>query len=230
MWGQQFSCCLQRGSVASLCARSRGEPSSAHCEQRLSERLTPCPCDPVCAYVLNGFFTRCRRKRVAGLRRLRAEVVARPPASSGESPHAHTKTEKKTPRISACAPTRSAASRDGMAGWAGEGGGRFGERREYEAPTLPSTPRQHGMARHHKRQPRSGSAPSKNRLVTTPASRETARHHTSQTRNGTPPHTSAEKPHRQPQNTCLVKMRIAGQTMHTVKVYTHGYSFPHCGH
>ena len=35
--------------VTSLCARSRGEPSSAHCEQRLSERLTPCPCDPVCA-------------------------------------------------------------------------------------------------------------------------------------------------------------------------------------
>ena len=104
-----------------------------------------------------------------------------------------------------------------MAGWAGESGGRFGERREYEAPTLPSTPRQHGMARHHKRQPRSGSGPSKNRLVTTPASRETARHHTSQTRNGTPPHTSAEKPHRQPQNTCLVKMRMAGQTMHTVE-------------
>ena len=37
------------GGVTSLCARSRGEPSSAHCEQRLSERLTPCPCDPVCA-------------------------------------------------------------------------------------------------------------------------------------------------------------------------------------
>ena len=35
--------------VSSLCARSRGEPSSARCEQRLSERLTPCPCDPVCA-------------------------------------------------------------------------------------------------------------------------------------------------------------------------------------
>ena len=31
-----------------------------------------------------------------------------------------------------------------------DGGGRFGERREYEAPTLPSTPRQHGAARHHK--------------------------------------------------------------------------------
>ena len=60
-------------------------------------------------------------------------------------------------RISARAPTRSAASRAGMAGWAGEGGGRFGERREYEAPTLPSTPRQHGAARHQIRQPRNGS-------------------------------------------------------------------------
>ena len=38
-----------RSGAASLCARSRGEPSSAHCEQRLSERLTPCPCEPVCA-------------------------------------------------------------------------------------------------------------------------------------------------------------------------------------
>ena len=43
-WSAGFS-----GGVTSLCARSRGEPSSAHCEQRLSERLTPCPCDPVCA-------------------------------------------------------------------------------------------------------------------------------------------------------------------------------------
>ena len=40
---------LGSAGAASLCARSRGEPSSAHCEQRLSERLTPCPCDPVCA-------------------------------------------------------------------------------------------------------------------------------------------------------------------------------------
>ena len=52
------------------------------------------------------------------------------------------------PAFVVCAPTRSAPSRAGMAGWVGEGGGRFGERREYEAPTLPSTPRQHGMARH----------------------------------------------------------------------------------
>ena len=45
----QRSVCPGRGDIASLCARSRGEPSSARCEQRLSERLTPCPCDPVCA-------------------------------------------------------------------------------------------------------------------------------------------------------------------------------------
>ena len=57
-------------------------------------------------------------------------------------------------RISVSDHTRSAASRAGMAGWAGEGGGRFGERREYEAPTLPSTPRQHGSARHQIRQAR----------------------------------------------------------------------------
>ena len=63
----------------------------------------------------------------------------------------------KKPCISVSAPTRSAASRDGMAGWAGEGGGRFGERREYEAPALPRTPRQHGMGRHHTRQARNGS-------------------------------------------------------------------------
>ena len=88
-------------------------------------------------------------------------------------------------RISARAPTRSAASRAVMAGWAGEGGGRFGERREYEAPTLPSTPRQHGMARHHKSQERDSS--STVRLATTTVSRETARNHTRQPRNSSPP-------------------------------------------
>ena len=51
------------------------------------------PCAP--AVSINAFFTRCRRKRVAGLRRLRAEVVARPPASSGESPHAQTGRRRK---------------------------------------------------------------------------------------------------------------------------------------
>ena len=51
--GSGWRCCAWsaklEGGASSLCARTRGEPSSAHCEQRLSERLTPCPCDPVCA-------------------------------------------------------------------------------------------------------------------------------------------------------------------------------------
>ena len=80
---------------------------------------------------------------------------------------------KRHPVFTVCAPTRSAASRDGMAGWAREGGGRFGERREYEAPTLPSTPRQHGMARHHKNQARNGSRPH------TPAEKRPHHHNTS---------------------------------------------------
>ena len=102
----------------------------------------------------------------------------------------------KKPCISVSSPTRSAASRAGMAGWAGEGGGRFGERREYEAPTLPSTPRQHGMARHHKRQERDSSSTAW--LATTHASRETARHHTRQARNGMPPQKPGKTPHRIP--------------------------------
>ena len=68
---------------------------------------------------------------------------------------------QRTAAFFVCAPTRSAASRAGMAGWAGEGGGRFGERREYEAPTLPSTPRQHGMARHYTRQAINNTPPQK---------------------------------------------------------------------
>ena len=88
----------------------------------------------------------------------------------------------KKPCISVCAPTRSAASRDGMAGWAGEGGGRFGERREYEAPTLPRTPRQHGAAR-------------------TPHTAAAAQ----------PPRQPASQPaeKRQPQNTCPINVRTA---------------------
>ena len=104
------------GGVTSLCARSRGEPSSARCEQRLSDgsplaRAIPCAPAPEC----------------------------------GE-----TRKRERQPGFFVCTSTRSAACRTGMAGWAGEGGGRFGERREYEAPTLPSTPRQHGAACHYK--------------------------------------------------------------------------------
>jgi len=94
-------------------------------------------------------------------------------------------------RISVSDPTRSAASRAVMAGWAGEGGGRFGERREYEAPTLPRTPRQHGMARHHTCQARNS----------TLQQHSTTRHHTRQPGNsnahqktGKQPQKSAERP------------------------------------
>ena len=129
------------GGVTSLCARTRGEPSSAHCEQRLSERLTPCPCDPVCACTgMRGHATK---------------------ETSGQNDAAN---EQKATRISVSDHIRSEASRAVMAGWAGEGGGRFGERREYEAPTLPSTPRQHGMARHHKSQARNNTHVSTTRL------------------------------------------------------------------
>ena len=84
--------------------------------------------------------------------------------------------EQKEP-VSLPVPTRSAACRAVMAGLAGEGGGRFGERREYEAPTLPITPRQHGMARHHTCQPRNSTS-AKKQLTTTHVSPETNRHAT----------------------------------------------------
>ena len=121
--------------VISLCARTRGEPSSAHCEQRLSERLTPCPCEPV--YACTGMRGHTEKGTSWQTRR------------KNDAPK-----EQEATRIAVSDPTRSAASRAGMAGWAGEGGGRFGERREYEAPTIPSTHRQHGMARHYTCQPR----------------------------------------------------------------------------
>ena len=81
--------CPGWGSVTLLCARSRGEPSSAHCEQRLSERLTPCPCDPVCACVLNGFFTRCRMptpedgEKAIGILCLRTQTQRSEPCRDG---------------------------------------------------------------------------------------------------------------------------------------------------
>ena len=130
------------------------------------------------------------RVGVALLRSAPGQGVSRPPhAASRDCRTAHplpvrtrVRLHRNTgSRISVPAPTRSAASRAGMAGWAGEGGGRFGERREYEAPTLPRTPRQHGMARHYKNQARNS----------TLQPHGAARHHTS--------------PQRQPRNTCPLK-------------------------
>ena len=87
-----------------------------------------------------------------------------------------------------------------MAGWAGEGGGRFGERREYEAPTLPSTPRQHGMARHYKIQARNDSPPQ------TPAEKQNAM----PTRHDSPPPKQAHNPG-DSRKTPPVKMRMAAR-------------------
>ena len=87
-----------------------------------------------------------------------------------------------------------------MAGWAGEGGGRFGERREYEAPTLPSTHRQHGMARHYKIQARNDSPPQ------TPAEKQNAM----PTRHNSPPPKQAHNPG-DSRKTHPVKMRMTAR-------------------
>ena len=103
-WGWRCLALLFRAHVA--LRRSRGEPSSAHREQRLSERLTLARAIP-CADT--------------GMRD-HAEKEQRVKANQNDA----AKKPKKC--IFACAPTRSAASRAGMAGWAGRWG-RFGERR-----------------------------------------------------------------------------------------------------
>ena len=118
---------------------------------------------------------------------------------------------EKQPAFFVSDPTRSAASRAGMAGWAGEGGGRFGERREYEAPTLPSTHRQHGMARHQTRQPRNSSPPHTPGETRQRAKQKPARHHQSQP---SPSRHHPSKPinPRNSHKTRLVKMGVAVHT------------------
>ncbi len=122
--------------------------------------------------------------------------------------------ECEEPVFLVCTPTRSAASRDGMAGWAGEGGGRFGERREYEAPTLPSTPRQHGAARHHNSQAKpdqtrpSQTRPSQTRPSQTRPSHDNTPHHTTpqpnqQNKNG------ATQQERQRWTSTIFRMQVA---------------------
>ena len=94
--------------MTSLCARSRGEPSSAHCEQRVSDgsplaRANPCAPAPECGDAGD------KGSRYAKARNKAGKTMQ--PKS------------KRQPAFVLCAPTRSAASRAGMAGWAGEGGG-----------------------------------------------------------------------------------------------------------
>ena len=132
------------GGVTSLCARTRGEPSSAHCEQRLSERLTPRPCDPVCACTgIRGHATK---------------------EKSGK-----TTQRGATQPLHFLSLTPNAAQR-AVPGWRG-GLGRVGadlaSAGSMRPPPSPARHDQHGMARHHKSQPGNGST---TRYATTNAS------------------------------------------------------------
>ncbi len=183
--------------VTSLCARSRGEPSSAHCEQRLSERLTPRPCEPVCA--------------CTGMRGH---------AGKGKSGSKAGKTmQPRSQRNRAFLSAYPHAAQRAVTGWRG-GLGRVGAdlasagsmrpppspARHVSTAWLATTHASRETARNHTRQPRSSTPPPK------PAKQRqyiATRHHTSQARSGKPPQEPTEK--RQPQNTCLIKMRIAGK-------------------
>ena len=104
--GESWLVCglLIRAGTASLCARSRGEPSSAHCEQRLSERLTPCPCDPVCACTgMRGHAT--KGKKLANTQATRCSQRAKNNPHFCLRPHTQ----------------RSEPCRDGGVGWGGWG-------------------------------------------------------------------------------------------------------------
>ena len=131
------------------------------------------------AVSINAFFTRCRRKRVAGLRRLRAEVVARPPASSGEPGNACTARRRKAPRISEFLPAHPHAAQRAVTGWRG-GLGRVGadlasagSMRPPPSPArtdstawLATTNVSREAARHHKRQPSNCNANQSSRHTT----------------------------------------------------------------
>ena len=146
-WGGVASLVLRwRGNGSVLCARSRGEPSSAHCEQRLSERLTPCPCDPVCA---------CTGMRGhAGRKEKRANDATM---------------SQKT--VACLSPTPHAAQR-AVPGWLG-GLGRVGAdlasagsmrpppspARHVSTARLATTQTSREAARHHTSQPRNGTPP-----------------------------------------------------------------------
>ena len=133
--------------VASLCARSRGEPSSAHCEQRLSERLTPCPCDPVCACTgMRGHAEKGKKRAKSWQNDATEEQAKRQPAFLPAPPH---------------------AAQRAVTGWRG-GLGRVGAdlasagsmrpppspARHVSTARLATTPASREAARHHNCQPR----------------------------------------------------------------------------
>ena len=164
---------LIRADAASLCARSRGKPSSARCEQRLSERLTPCPCDPVCACTgmrghagkgNSGY--RYTRKQTKGRQNDAAEEQ-KEPAFLSEHPH---------------------AAQRAVTGWRG-GLGRVGadlaSAGSMRPPPSPArTVSTAWLATTKARQETTRHANTA-RHATKHASRETTRHHQSQPRNAT---------------------------------------------
>ncbi len=93
-------------------------------------RANPCAPAPECRDT--------QEKKKSGYRQTRKQTKGRQ-NNSGK--------ERAATRISICVPTRSAASRAGMAGWAGEGGGLILPALAKSAPTLPSPPRHPGTAR-----------------------------------------------------------------------------------
>jgi hypothetical protein len=153
-----------------LCAQPRGEPYSARCKQRLSDG------SPLARANLGVPAPESRQQRAD-----QGKADAKPRQCNPVS-------RLRTHTL--C----SAACRDGMAEWAGEGGGRFGERSEDEAPTLPRL---------------SHPAPAARRGTPTHTSAEKRQsgHHKTPSRSPNVPH--PRPPKRQPQNTCLVKMSVA---------------------
>ena len=156
------------GNMTSLCARTRGEPSSAHCEQRLSERLTPCPCDPVCACTGMRGHAEKEKSGPKGGKTMQPRSPGSPPFLSAY-PH---------------------AAQRAVPGWRG-GLGRVGaDLASAGSMRPPPSPARHvSTARHattHASQETAGYANTA-RLATTTVSRETAARH------GSPPHTSGEK-------------------------------------
>ena len=153
------------GGVSSRCAQPRGEPSSAHCEQRLSERLTPCPCDPVCACTgMRGHATK---------------------EKSGQTTQRGTKEPLHFSSAHLYAAQRAVPGWRGGLGRVGADLASAGSMRPTPSPArhvstvrLATTPVSQETAHHHKSQARNS----------TLQQHSAARHHTRQPRNGTSPH------------------------------------------
>ena len=165
--------CPGWGGVTSLCARSRGEPSSAHCEQRLSDgsplaRAIPCAPAPECGDT--------RQKETSGT----GKPESRQKAGKTMRP--------RSERQPAFLPAHPHAAQRAVPGWRG-GLGRVGaDLASAGSMRPPPSPARHvstawlatTKARKETAAARRGSPPQQSaekQLATTHASQETARHH-----------------------------------------------------